>query len=171
MRAWLGGEACVSTLRKSKGARRFMHRSDPSLRDAAKKAMLRGIRRVCLLLLLLDAARPAAAQLTCAAPAKPMAQVELIFGSGRGVTQRSFMAFLAKEVTPRFPDGLSLFSGYGNWRNGKGRIIKETSRMLLIWYIPDAQSQGRIEAIRSAYKKRFHRQSVLRADSVSCVSF
>ncbi len=48
------------------------------------------------------------------------------------------MDFLAKEVTPRFPDGLSLFSGYGQWRNPEGRILKEMSRLLLIWYVPDA---------------------------------
>ncbi|MHB8884127.1 MAG: DUF3574 domain-containing protein [Methylovirgula sp.] len=87
------------------------------------------------------------------------------------MTQRTFMVFLAKEVTLRFPAGLSLFSGYVQWRNGKGRIIKETSRMLLIWYVADARSQANIEAIRNAYKKRFHQQSVLRADGVSCVSF
>lgn len=100
-----------------------------------------------------------------------MAEVELIFGAGQNVTHRAFMAFLAKDVTPRFPDGLSLFTGYGQWRNRKGGIIKEASRMLLIWYVPDAQSDARIEAIRTAYKRRFHQQSVLRADSVSCVSF
>jgi hypothetical protein len=100
-----------------------------------------------------------------------MARLELIFGAGGGVTRRAFRAFLATEVTPRFPDGLSLFSGYGQWRNRKGRIVQETSRMLLIWYVPNSQSETRIEAIRNAYEKRFQQQSVLRADSSSCVSF
>ncbi len=71
-----------------------------------------------------------------------MARLELGFGTRHGVTERAFMAFPAKEVTPRFPDGLSLFSGYGQWRNGKGRIIKEASRLLPIWYVRDAQSDG-----------------------------
>ncbi len=100
-----------------------------------------------------------------------MARLELIFGAGRTVSERRFMAFLGKEVTPRFPDGLSLFSGYGQWRNGDGKILRESSRLLLIWYVQDAQSDAKIEAIRQAYKKRFHQQSVLRADGVSCVSF
>jgi hypothetical protein len=32
-------------------------------------------------------------------------------------------------------------------------------------------SDDKIEAIRSAYKKRFHQKSVLRADSTACVAF
>ncbi|MGO9135241.1 MAG: DUF3574 domain-containing protein [Methylovirgula sp.] len=114
---------------------------------------------------------PAHAESACQPPAKPMARLELIFGAGRTVSERRFMAFLGKEVTPRFPDGLSLFSGYGQWRNGDGKILRESSRLLLIWYVQDAQSDAKIEAIRQAYKKRFHQQSVLRADGVSCVSF
>jgi hypothetical protein len=43
--------------------------------------------------------------------------------------------------------------------------------MLLIWFEPDADSDARIEAIRSAYKKQFGQESVLRADAASCVSF
>ncbi len=108
---------------------------------------------------------------SCAAPAQTMARVELFFGSGRGVTPRAFAAFLAHEVTPRFPDGLSLFEGYGQWRDGAARISRERSRLLLIYYRLDAASSDKIEAIRLAYKKRFRQKSVLRADSSACVAF
>ncbi len=114
-------------------------------------------------------AGPARAETSCAPPDRIMARVELIFGGG--VAEGRFMAFLAKEVTPRFPDGLSLFSGYGQWRHPDGLLHKETSRLLLIYYSPDAHSSEKIEAIRNAYKKRFRQQAVLRADSFSCVSF
>jgi hypothetical protein len=110
----------------------------------------------------------------CASGAKRMARLELIFGLAgkRGpITQRAWNAFLAREVTPRFPDGFSVFEGYGQWRNRLGAIGKEPSRLLLIWYRPDTTSETRIEAIRAAYKQRFHQESVLRADEVSCVSF
>lgn len=100
-----------------------------------------------------------------------MVRLELVFGLGQGVSERSFMHFLARQVTPRFPDGLSLFEGYGQWRNGKGRLVKERSRLLLIWHAADADSDAKVEAIRAAYKKRFRQESVLRAESLSCVSF
>lgn len=100
-----------------------------------------------------------------------MVRLELVFGLGHGVTERNFMRFLAREVTPRFPDGLSLFEGYGQWRNSHGRLVKEPSRLLLIWHAADAGSDAKVEAIRTAYKRRFHQESVLRAESLSCVSF
>jgi hypothetical protein len=103
-----------------------------------------------------------------------MARLELLFGAnwrGGKVTERAWMAFLKREVTPRFPEGSSVFSGYGQWRNSNGAVIREPSRMLLIWYIADAETNAKIEAIRSAYKLRFHQQSVMRVDSSSCVSF
>jgi hypothetical protein len=120
--------------------------------------------------LLLATLSPAAAE-ACHGTAKPMVRLELVFGLGHGVTEKSFMRFLAKEVTPRFPEGLSLFEGYGQWRNSKGRLIKEPSRLLLIWHAADSGSDAKVEAIRAAYKKRFRQESVLRAEDLSCVSF
>lgn len=103
-----------------------------------------------------------------------MARVELIFGASlrRGeVGRRAFAGFIAKEVTPRFPDGLSVFDGRGQWRDPSGRLIREPSRLILIFYEPDARSDAEIEAIRTAYKNRFKQQSVMRVDGWACVSF
>lgn len=107
----------------------------------------------------------------CTLPAKRMARVELIFGAGSIVTPRAWNNFLSREVTPRFPDGLSVFEGRGQWRGKNGVITREASRLLLIWFEPDGASDAKIEAIRSAYKQRFHQDSVLRADEASCISF
>jgi Protein of unknown function (DUF3574) len=64
-----------------------------------------------------------------------------------------------------------VLTGYGQWRDAAGRLIKETSRLLLIWYAPEA-GDTRIEAIRTAYKTRFGQESALRADGApACVSF
>jgi len=115
-------------------------------------------------------AQPAIADPACTAPAEKMARVELFFATA-SVTPRSFASFLAREVTPRFPDGLSLFQVYGQWRDAARHIHREPSRLLLIYYRSDAATNDKIEAIRAAYKKRFHQQSVLRADDSACVSF
>ncbi len=135
--------------------------------------MLRGGQRsrALLLLVFVGFASPAKADPSCVAPAQSMARVELFFGAGGGVTPRAFAQFLAREVTPRFPEGLSLFEGRGQWRDASGRITREPSRLALIYYRPGTDTDGRIEAIRAAYKRRFHQQSVLRADSSACVAF
>src|SRR5262245_4250771 len=111
--------------------------------------------------------------LTCSSAAR-MARVELLFGTQQKnappVSEEEWTE-VAAEVTPRFPGGLTVFTGQGQWRSAGGAIIKETSRMLVIWYSNPNNSSARIEAIRAAYKKRFSQASVLRADGESCVSF
>ena len=114
--------------------------------------------------------------LTCRNAAKPMARLELVFGSGHEsltpASEDDWAAFVATEITPRFPDGLTVLTGYGQWRDSAGVLVKETSRLLLIWYPPAADADTRIEAIRAAYKARFGQDGVLRADEpLACVAF
>lgn len=114
--------------------------------------------------------------LACRATSKPLAQVELLFGSNRKdlapVSEEEWAAFVAAEITPRFPGGLTVLTGYGQWRGASGLLIQETSRLLLIWYASTDNADSRIEAIRTAYKTRFGQGSVLRADGpAACVSF
>ena len=115
------------------------------------------------------------ATLTCREGARPMAQVELLFGTGRRgtslVSEREWSAFLDEEITPRFPEGLTVLSGYGQWRGQSGTISKERSIVLVIWYEPNQSREAAIEAIRLAYKERFAQESVMRVDGLSCVSF
>ncbi len=97
-----------------------------------------------------------------------MAKVELYMGAaGRAA---DWDRFLAEVVTPRFPDGLTVLSGQGQWR-ARQAITHEATRVVVIFYRPDATSDARIEAIRSSYKRRFRQRSVLRADSSACVAF
>ena len=123
---------------------------------------------------LADMAQPQAGP-ACKAGGEPMARLELLFGMSRHgaepINDQEWQSFVDQEVTPRFPDGLTVVQGYGQWRNSKGVIAKENSRVLMIWYEPKADSDERIEAIRKAYKTRFNQESVMRVDSTSCVSF
>jgi len=99
-----------------------------------------------------------------------MARTELLFGAGH-VGDVQWKAFLSREVTPRFPDGLTAFDGTGQWKTPNGKIAKEPSRILLLWHKPDADDDARIDAIRDAYKKQFRQLSVMRVDGMDCVSF
>ena len=105
-----------------------------------------------------------------------MARLELYFGTqkpgGAPVTDAEWGAFLNEEVTPRFPDGLTVLTGNGQWRNAQGVITKETSAVLVILYEPSAEKEVAIEDIRAAYKDRFEQESVMRVDAgTQCVSF
>jgi len=103
-------------------------------------------------------------------------RTELYFGAGKPdgsmVTKREFMRFVDEEVTPRFPDGLTVLTGAGQFRNSTGVIVKERSRVLILLYPPQARDAHRkLEEIREAYKRAFQQESVLRVDSVARVSF
>jgi hypothetical protein len=111
----------------------------------------------------------------CTAPARQMARLELIFGlartGGGEIPDAEWQDFLAGEVTPRFPDGLTVLEASGQWRNSAGVLGKERSRVLLVWYRSVADAETRIEAIRRAWTTRFAQESVLRSDGVDCVRF
>ena len=129
----------------------------------------------CLVLAWLLARHTNAAAMECVSPAIAMARVELLFGAalsdGGQVSDQQWHEFVAEQVTPRFPEGLTEFSGHGQWRQADGRISREISRLLLIWYTPTAAHQADIETIRAAYKRRFKQLSVMRIDGSDCVSF
>ena len=111
----------------------------------------------------------------CRPGATPLARLELLFGMGKKdgseVSDAEWRAFLDAEVSPRFPDGLMVLTGDGQWRSSVDGRAKEKSRIVEIWYRPSADSETSIEAIRSSYKSRYGQESVMRVDGVSCVSF
>jgi Protein of unknown function (DUF3574) len=105
-----------------------------------------------------------------------LARTELYFGKGKPdgsmVTDDEFRAFLDEIITPRFPNGLTVLSGSGQFRGSSGVIMREDAIYVMLVY-PPGQKQNRtyIEEIRESYKKAFAQESVLRVDSDSCVYF
>ena len=104
------------------------------------------------------------------------ARTELYFGSdkhdGTVVSREEFMQFLDREITPRFPDGLTLLTGYGQFLDSSGVIEKERSWVLVLLYpLTSFESSKKIQEIRDSYKHCFRQESVLRVDTVSNVSF
>jgi hypothetical protein len=121
-------------------------------------------------------ADPTASHLLRASPGKLMLRTELYFGiarrGGGTVSDEDWRAFLRDEVTPRFPDGLTILESRGQWRGPDGKVIEEPSRVVMVLYDPaDRQANDHIEQIRAAYESRFDQDAVMRADSVEHVSF
>ena len=108
-------------------------------------------------------------QVACRVGSTDVARVELYLGAGKA-TRRDWSAFLARVVTPRFPDGFTSLDGRGQWRR-PGGLSRERTHVLVIFYRRDGTSDARIEAIRSAYRRVFAQTSVLRADAAACVGF
>ena len=106
---------------------------------------------------------------------KPVARTELFFGlrksNGTEVNNAEFQQFLNREVTPRFPNGFTVISGQGQFKDARGAILQERSKLLILLYPISATSNQQIEQIRTAYTTAFQQQSVLRTDNLSCATF
>jgi hypothetical protein len=97
------------------------------------------------------------------------ARTELFFGTAKPdgvVTDAEFRAFLDDQITPRFPDGLTVLKGDGQFRGESGEIVKEDSFLLILLYPLEGfrESSGKIDAIRRLYRTQFQQESVLRVD-------
>ncbi|NOK60006.1 MAG: DUF3574 domain-containing protein [Chloroflexi bacterium AL-W] len=104
------------------------------------------------------------------------AKTELYFGTlrpdGSEIPKEEFDQFLDEVITPRFPDGLTLLTGEGQFRNSQGIIIQEQSYLLILLYPrEDRMASPEIEEIRDLYEETFQQESVLRVDSFARVSF
>ena len=138
---------------------------------------MHALRRMALVALLLAPGDFVSAQgVSCPAPQNPMVEVELLFGrniGGRlGVTEARWRSFVAREITPRFPDGLSVLDATGQWRDAKtAALIREPSKIVRIMTPTDAAADEKVEAIAAAYIKRFRQDSVGIVRRPACVYF
>lgn len=119
---------------------------------------------------------PASAQIACRADQKSSAVVEMMFGRKIGeriaVTNGAWARFVDREITPRFPDGLSVVDAAGQWMDtDKKRVVREPSKIVTIVLRDAEKGQAEIDAIAQAYKKQFKQQSVGVIVRGACVSF
>lgn len=105
-------------------------------------------------------------------------ETRLFFGTerpdgGPDVTDRQFLDFIDAEVTPRFPNGLTIQDGRGQWRDSNGVIERERSYELTLLY-PASVARVRdpqIERIRNAYEKAYAQDSVARLEERTTADF
>lgn len=116
-----------------------------------------------------DAARPAQAD--------AWIRSELYFAVGNEdgtgtIDEPRWRAFLDAEVTPRFPDGLTVLDGYGQWRFRDGdRLVRQHCKVLVVLHEDTAHRHEDIDAIRTAWKRATGHESVLWARQPVEVSF
>ena len=139
----------------------------------------KGLRRTLLVVAILIALLLAACSQTdgsrCPEDTDPFVKYELYMGrstaDGDIVSDQEWDSFLADTVTPRFPDGLTVLDAEGQWRNSKGRILKEQSVVLVILAPPGDEGRQLIDEISDQYQRQFDQESVLQVQGATCVSF
>lgn len=86
------------------------------------------------------------------------------------VTPEVWAQFLSEIVTPRFPEGLSVWQASGQWRSASGEEIRESSYVLSLIHSDDAAPSKAVQEIIASYKTRFQQEAVLRVTSYACMS-
>ena len=82
--------------------------------------------------------------------------------SGGEVSDEAWAQFLGEVVTPKFPDGLTVLRGDGQWREPSGAVTRERSFILELSHADTAAADQAVLAIITEYKRRFGQEAVLR---------
>jgi hypothetical protein len=110
----------------------------------------------------------------CAPLGTAYMRTTLYFGLTRPtgtVSEAEWQTFLREDVTPRFPDGLTVLEGDGQWRRPDGTIGREHSKVLVILHDDKPSTQQALQTLVRRYKQVFAQQSVLWEIARVCAAF
>jgi hypothetical protein len=142
--------------------------------------LAKSLRRIRLavvgVLLVIAPAVAATDSIPCDASLQTKQVAQLLFGRNVEdrirVSEADWSDFVAREVTPRFPDGFTVVDATGQWRDARrGSILHESSKLIEIVLPGGGDDRAKIDAIAEAYKRRFEQQSVGLVIGPACVRF
>jgi len=118
----------------------------------------------------------AADSISCDASLQARQVAHLLFGRNVEdrirVSEAEWSDFVAREVSPRFPDGFTVVDATGQWRDARrGSIVNEPGKLIEIVLPGASDDRSKIDAIAESYKRRFEQQSVGLIIGPACVRF
>lgn len=108
----------------------------------------------------------------CGPAAQSQLRTTLYFGMSRptgAVSELEWQLFLRDVVTPKFPDGLTVWDAQGQWK-GKRGLEQERSKVLLLVHHDVAEAQTAVQSVISQYRKQFDQESVLWETARVCIA-
>jgi hypothetical protein len=115
-----------------------------------------------------------AADSGCGPGGRAFVRTSLYFGLSRPtgpVDDVEWQEFLREEVTPRFPDGLTVWEAAGQWRGPNARIVQERAKVLLLVHDGKPKANLALAQVVARYKSRFQQESVLWESARVCATF
>lgn len=108
----------------------------------------------------------------CPAGQAPLRTAQLFLGAGAPVApgDRDLRRFVDQEITPRFPDGVTVVDGGGQWKGSANRMIRQASKVVLVVLPAGGDSQGKVEAVRTAYRSKFRQDPPVVLPPPTCVA-
>jgi hypothetical protein len=111
-------------------------------------------------------------KLACPAGQAELRTAQLFLGAKAPakLNDRDLSRFVDQEVTPRFPDGVTVVDGGGQWKGDANRMIRDAAKVVLIVLPAKGDPHGQVEAVRAAYHQRFKQDSVVVMPPAACVA-
>ena len=81
---------------------------------------------------------------------------------GGTVSDAEWAAFVEEVVTPRFPQGLTVWRADGQWLDAQGLTVHEPVMVIEVLHPPGAEADTAIAEIANEYRRRFRQEAVLR---------
>lgn len=113
------------------------------------------------------------ASTTCPKGQQDMRSAQLFLGRKdptAPVTEVQVRRFIDQEITPRFPDGVTVLDGGGQWRGPDDRLLRNAVKVVLFILPAKGDILTRIDAVRAAYQTQFRQESVLILTQPACVA-
>lgn len=83
--------------------------------------------------------------------------------TGGTVADSAWTVFLADVVTPRLPDGFTVYRTEGQWRGADGRVARELGFVLEVHHAAGTPPDSVFERVAQEYARRFKQEAVMRA--------
>jgi hypothetical protein len=115
-----------------------------------------------------------AADATCGKNGKSHMRTTLYFGlsrTGGSISDAEWTGYLRDEVTPRFPNGLTVWDADGQWRAADSTINRERAKVLLVVHDGKSKSLQSLIELVDRYKAMFQQESVLWESAGVCAAF
>ena len=87
------------------------------------------------------------------------------------VTEPELRRFVDQEITPRFPDGVTVLDGGGQWRGPEDQLVRDAAKVVMIILPAKGEFLAKIDAVRAAYQTQFKQETVLQVTQPACVAF
>jgi hypothetical protein len=98
-----------------------------------------------------------------------MVRTELYFSReipGKGaVSDIEFAKFVSEVMSRELPEGLTLSDAFGQYKYKDGAIIKQATKVMIVFHEDSVTESSSIDRVIAAYRKRFGGAKVMRSAS------
>lgn len=110
----------------------------------------------------------------CAPAGRNYTRTTLYFGLARPagtISEKQWKVFVRDEITPRFPQGFTVWEAHGQWKGADGRISRERAKVLLLVHGDSTAARDALVGLVESYKRTFQQESVLWETATVCAAF